>query len=801
MLRVAATDAVGMGLNLAIRRVVFSATDKFDGRRRRPLTVSEIKQIGGRAGRYGGDHAGEGVVTCLPGGDLLRIRRALSGVVATVRAGGLLPSTEQLEVFAAALLPAEQRHAALLLVRRRHLATVARGREAANQARGDAALAALFEPDDGEQTAGAAPQVDGPSGGIAAGATMLEEEAALAAELREELAGIDAAADATAEAVAARSKRKEEWGDMFSFDEEGESKAADTSCEMLGHHSVDEEEGGSEETDSEADLDSDNDLDSDADLDSDNALDSDDDLDSDNTLDSDDDLDIDDQLLGRKSRGDDADSPGGASPFSPEAAAASATSVLDAWIAAASGAQHDDGGRVAGGHTNSGSAIPFSRLLRLFEDHSTVDTARFFVCDQSDVIALAKSIDDVGPIVLRDRHALCCAPLDANSPLAKHAFHRWATAISRGRGASVGLRVPSHMPTTSAELRAVEDAHKVFDAYLWLARRMPSRFLGVEDCEERLEVTESMIADGLERMGLRGAAEARRAAFEEQRQLREAAARDAASGRAIATGDGAHTSLHERDARREALALAEAAGVAVGAGAASARHGTVEADKDRVAGMLRVALERLKGRNLQLLQGTVEVPPGAKRLRRKSKGAKGMGEGKTAQRLQVCGALLGPVEVGHLRSESKMLRRLTRRMARGKHLSRKERRAAAMLLQDSLTGKLASVALATSEEDQERAASRALERGAPVNLSLRHMARPSNRSAHELTSALLAEDPLLLPLPRKATRAPAGAPVWDQGESGSQPVQLAKTVISDLAAAMASPIADDGDSKGGASRV
>lgn len=50
---VVATDAIGMGLNLPIRRIVFLETRKFDGHTRRPLNVSEIKQIAGRAGRRG----------------------------------------------------------------------------------------------------------------------------------------------------------------------------------------------------------------------------------------------------------------------------------------------------------------------------------------------------------------------------------------------------------------------------------------------------------------------------------------------------------------------------------------------------------------------------------------------------------------------------------------------------------------------------------------------------------------------------------------------------------------------------
>ena len=50
---VVATDAIGMGINLPIRRVVFLQNEKFDGITRRELRTTEIKQIAGRAGRYG----------------------------------------------------------------------------------------------------------------------------------------------------------------------------------------------------------------------------------------------------------------------------------------------------------------------------------------------------------------------------------------------------------------------------------------------------------------------------------------------------------------------------------------------------------------------------------------------------------------------------------------------------------------------------------------------------------------------------------------------------------------------------
>ncbi len=47
-----ATDAIGMGINMDLENVFFSNLKKFDGKKSRRLTISEIGQIAGRAGRY-----------------------------------------------------------------------------------------------------------------------------------------------------------------------------------------------------------------------------------------------------------------------------------------------------------------------------------------------------------------------------------------------------------------------------------------------------------------------------------------------------------------------------------------------------------------------------------------------------------------------------------------------------------------------------------------------------------------------------------------------------------------------------
>ncbi|KAJ3297833.1 RNA helicase [Rhizoclosmatium sp. JEL0117] len=98
-----ASDAIGMGLNLNIRRVVFESISKFNGKEIVPLTVSQIKQIGGRAGRFKTQYQ-EGYVCTLNNGDMRRLRDALATVnPLPLASAGLYPTLDQMEKFAAEL--------------------------------------------------------------------------------------------------------------------------------------------------------------------------------------------------------------------------------------------------------------------------------------------------------------------------------------------------------------------------------------------------------------------------------------------------------------------------------------------------------------------------------------------------------------------------------------------------------------------------------------------------------------------------------------------------------------------------
>ncbi|KAK3987875.1 P-loop containing nucleoside triphosphate hydrolase protein [Cladorrhinum sp. PSN332] len=111
-----ASDAIGMGLNLEIKRVVFETSTKFDGMKHRNLTIPEIKQIGGRAGRYktaaqevasstDGDKgfanraATPGYVTTLDRQDLATIDQGFRSEAPQIETAGIFPPASIIEKF------------------------------------------------------------------------------------------------------------------------------------------------------------------------------------------------------------------------------------------------------------------------------------------------------------------------------------------------------------------------------------------------------------------------------------------------------------------------------------------------------------------------------------------------------------------------------------------------------------------------------------------------------------------------------------------------------------------------------
>lgn len=94
-----ATDAIGYGLNLNIGRIVFHTLMKFDGTEKRYLDPAQIRQIAGRAGRFG-TRFPDGEVTCFKQEDCALVQAAFEpDAVPELLQVGLRPSEEQLGHF------------------------------------------------------------------------------------------------------------------------------------------------------------------------------------------------------------------------------------------------------------------------------------------------------------------------------------------------------------------------------------------------------------------------------------------------------------------------------------------------------------------------------------------------------------------------------------------------------------------------------------------------------------------------------------------------------------------------------
>ena len=133
-----ASDAIGMGLNLSIKRIIFESTSKHNGQKFSQMGESEIKQIAGRAGRYktareavlqgpiditdgvfdntdavkqipvpGADQEKEnvGYVTTLEKFDLPIVRTAMQTEVEPIKSAGIFPPVNVITRFASYFPP------------------------------------------------------------------------------------------------------------------------------------------------------------------------------------------------------------------------------------------------------------------------------------------------------------------------------------------------------------------------------------------------------------------------------------------------------------------------------------------------------------------------------------------------------------------------------------------------------------------------------------------------------------------------------------------------------------------------
>jgi ATP-dependent RNA helicase SUPV3L1/SUV3 len=85
-----ATDAIGLGLNLNIKRIIFHELQLFDGLK---ISSQRVKQIAGRAGRFGREKYGR-VTTFKEGDDFEYLHECMSLMPEEYKKAGLLPQSQ-----------------------------------------------------------------------------------------------------------------------------------------------------------------------------------------------------------------------------------------------------------------------------------------------------------------------------------------------------------------------------------------------------------------------------------------------------------------------------------------------------------------------------------------------------------------------------------------------------------------------------------------------------------------------------------------------------------------------------------
>lgn len=93
-----ASDAIGMGLNLSIKRIIFNSMFKHNGEKIAQLDHSAVKQIAGRAGRRNSPYP-LGEVTCRDPDDMAHLRKCMGTEIPSLKKAGLIPTPNHIAVF------------------------------------------------------------------------------------------------------------------------------------------------------------------------------------------------------------------------------------------------------------------------------------------------------------------------------------------------------------------------------------------------------------------------------------------------------------------------------------------------------------------------------------------------------------------------------------------------------------------------------------------------------------------------------------------------------------------------------
>jgi len=160
--------------------------------------------------------------------------------------------------------------------------------------------------------------------------------------------------------------------------------------------------------------------------------------------------------------------------------------------------------------------LPFSTLLTMMAEESRLD-GKFFFCKQDPLVEVAKLLESVPSLSLKDRYHFCTVPMDTREPAARQHLLKYARQYAMAEICEFDRPVPHKPPVSERELRNLENLHALVSTWLSLAIRLKREdiFIGVEQTEENAARIIKLMSEALKLIGERNSSPRRvRAAIE-----------------------------------------------------------------------------------------------------------------------------------------------------------------------------------------------------------------------------------------------------------------------------------------------
>mmetsp|Transcript_19653 Transcript_19653/g.30793 ORF Transcript_19653/g.30793 Transcript_19653/m.30793 type:complete len:297 (-) Transcript_19653:260-1150(-) len=155
------------------------------------------------------------------------------------------------------------------------------------------------------------------------------------------------------------------------------------------------------------------------------------------------------------------------------------------------------------GLPDSISSVPLCEVIDVFQEIHRSDNELFVLAEDSmeEMKEIAEAIELVD-MSLRDRFTFCICPVDIDSPIQRNALLRMALGYSADQRVELlrVARIPNKIPSTSLQLKELEDKHMVFELYLWLALRFKESFPDIVLARECVEQSNLLIQAGLKQL-------------------------------------------------------------------------------------------------------------------------------------------------------------------------------------------------------------------------------------------------------------------------------------------------------------